>query len=209
MSNRGRPPLLSDDAILEAALAAFAVSGYDAMSVRALNAELGLSHETISKRFGPKISLFRASVLFGVEKFIADFDDEIGDSGSADDLTRLRRSVRSLMVTMSRNPTLGELLHGLRIDESERMELLGGSGLADRLADQVALLDRLHAAGVIRRTGIREFWFLTQGAVAPVHFPELSKMFDPFDGPIDTEELLDRMTAAIMRSMGVDDDAAC
>jgi len=36
------------------------------MSVRALNAELGLSHETISKRFGPKLNLFRAAVDYGV-----------------------------------------------------------------------------------------------------------------------------------------------
>lgn len=205
MSNRGRPPLLSDEVILEGALAAFAASGYEAMSVRALNAELGLSHETISKRFGPKIQLFRAAVSFGVARFISDFDEEIGDPVPADDLIRLRNSLRGLMVAMSRNPTLGDLVHGAGIDESERMELLGGTGLAERLVDQVALLDRLHAAGVIRSTGIREFWFLAQGAVAPLHFQELSKMFDPFDGPLDTDALIDRMTAAIMRSMVVDE----
>ncbi|MSZ89462.1 MAG: TetR family transcriptional regulator [Actinobacteria bacterium] len=208
MSNRGRPPLISDEAILEGALSAFAASGFSAMSVRALNADLGLSHETISKRFGPKIELFRAAVGFGVAQFVADFDNEMratGDSGSTDDLVVLRRSVRALMVAMSRNHALGELLHHGGIDESERVVLLGGSGLGDRLAERVALLDRLHAAGIIRETRIRDLWFLAQGAVAPLHFRELSKTFDPFDGPIEADEHIDRMTGAIMRSMGVED----
>ena len=51
---RGRPRIRQDDEILDAALRAFASQGYDAMSLRSLNAELGLSHGTISQRFGTK-----------------------------------------------------------------------------------------------------------------------------------------------------------
>lgn len=202
MPNRGRPRLLSDEAILEAALAAFATSGYAAMSVRALNAELGLSHETVSKRFGPKADLFRAAIGFGAARFVTDYDRAIAESAPTDDLTRLRSTVRAFIVAASRNPTLGELLHNDRIEDAERNLLLGETGLGERLADAIALIDRLNATGAIRETRIRELWFLAQGASAALRFDALARMFDPFDGPIEDAELIERMTDAIMRSTG-------
>ena len=47
MTRPGRPPLQSDDTILEVALRSFAKFGYDATSVRALNAA-GLKVTSIS-----------------------------------------------------------------------------------------------------------------------------------------------------------------
>lgn len=206
VASPGRPPIVSDEAILERALAAFAASGYDAMSVRALNAELGLSHETISKRFGPKSYLFRATVRYGVDRFVVDLDREIGASPSGTDLERLRGIVRAFMMTASHHPTLGELLHHEGIDEAERAVLVGETGLGDRLAELVALLDRLRVAGIIRETRVRELWFLLQGAVDPLHHTSLSRMFDPFDGPVDPDDLIVRMTDAVMRTMVIGDD---
>lgn len=203
--NRGRPPLVSDEVVLDAALAAFAASGYAAMSVRALNADLGLSHETISQRFGPKVDLFRAAVGRGVARLVADFDAELGDPVPTDDLERLRATVRAFMVVSARHPALGDLLHHEGIGPTERAVLVGESGFAERLASVVALLARLHAAGVIHETRIRDLWFLMQGAAAPMHFRALAAMFDPFDGPLVDDEFVERMTAAVMRSMGVDD----
>jgi len=201
MTVRGRPPLLSDEVILEKALAAFAASGYAAMSVRGLNAELGLSHETVSKRFGPKSELFRASVGRGVDLFIADFDREMHQGADATDLERLRATVRAFMVASSRHPSLGDLLHHEAIDEAHRMVIVGETGLGERIVETVLMLRRLHEAGIIRETRIRDLWFLAQGAVAPLHFEALSHMFDLFDGPVDADQLIERMTDAIMRSM--------
>ena len=201
MTNRGRPPLLSEETILEKALAAFASSGYSAMSVRALNAELGVSHETISQRFGSKSELFRAAVGHGVALFIAELNEEHAKTESTDDLSQLRATVRSFMVAISRHPTLGDLLHHESIDEAQRMEFFGHTGLGDRIADTAALLQRMHIAGIIHETKIRELWSLVQGAVEPLHFHALAHMFDVFDGPLVAGELLDRMTDAIMRSM--------
>lgn len=206
MPARGRPPIVSDEAILDRALAAFAASGYDAMSVRALNAELGLSHETISKRFGPKSELFRAAVRHGVDRFVVDLDGEIGTSASGTDLGRLRGIVRAFMVTASRHPTLGELLNHEGIDEAARAVLVGETGLGERLSELAALLDRLRTTGTIRETRLRELWFLVQGAVDPLHHRSLSRMFDPFDGPVDPEELIARMTDAVMRTMVIGDE---
>jgi AcrR family transcriptional regulator len=203
MTNRGRPPLLSEETILEKALAAFASSGYSAMSVRALNAELGVSHETISKRFGSKSELFRAAVGHGVALFIAELNEEHAKTESTDDLSQLRATVRSFMVAISHHPTLGDLLHHESIDEAQRMVFFGHTGLSDRITDTATLLQRLHGAGIIHETKIRELWSLIQGAVEPLHFHALAQIFDAFDGPVVAEELLDRMTDAIMRSMVV------
>ena len=201
MTNRGRPPLLSEETILERALEAFAASGFAAMSVRALNAELGLSHETISKRFGPKTELFRAAVSHGVQHLISDFNGEIARVSPTNDLELLHATLRAFMVASSRHPTLGELLHHESIDEEQRAVLVSDIGLGGLIIDAVTLLARLHEASVIRETKIRDLWFLAQGAVEPLRFRQLSQMFDPFDGPVDRDELIDRMTHTIVRGL--------
>ena len=45
----GRHRIVSDEEILRAAFLAFAHDGYEAMSVRRLNSDLGLSHETVRR----------------------------------------------------------------------------------------------------------------------------------------------------------------
>ena len=61
----GRPRIRSDEEILHAALEAFAASGYEGMSVRTLSADLGLSHETVNRRFGSKKDLYFAALDYG------------------------------------------------------------------------------------------------------------------------------------------------
>lgn len=201
MTSRGRPPLVSDERILDAALASFAAVGYAAMSVRALNAELGLSHETVTKRFGPKDRLFLAAVQHGANRFIADYDRELSLAAPSADLGMLRATLRAFMVAVSRHHALGELLHHGSIDEDRRSMIIEQTGLADRISDAAQLLDRLHRAGTIGRTGVRDLWFLAQGAAAPVHFRSLAAMFDLFDGPLDVEHHIDRMVDTIIRGV--------
>src|ERR1700752_1277021 len=59
---RGRPRIRDDDEILRAALHAFAEHGYDGMSLRTLNAEMGLSRGTINQRLRSKEQLWYAAV---------------------------------------------------------------------------------------------------------------------------------------------------
>lgn len=205
MTNRGRPPLVSDEKILDAALASFATIGYQAMSVRALNAELGLSHETISKRFGPKDQLFRAAVQHGAASFIEDFDRELATAAATTDLDMLRATLRAFMMAVSRHHALGDLLHHDSIDLAQRTTIIDQTGLADRIASTAELLERLQRSGTIRRTGIRELWFLAHGAAAPLHFGSLAAMFDPFDGPLDTAQHIERMTDTIVRGLRTTD----
>ena len=50
------------DEILGAALRAFATHGYDGVSLRTLNRELGASHNLLHGRFGSKEALWYAAV---------------------------------------------------------------------------------------------------------------------------------------------------
>lgn len=201
MPRRGRPPLRSDDTILDAALRDFATLGYDATSVRALNAELGLSHETITQRFGTKEELFRAAVTHGVHRFVAEFDRELASATPTDDLEHLRATIRAFIIAMSHHPTLGELIHHQGIGDAEREVLMTDIGLSDRLVAAWRLLRRLSAAGLIRHVDLREFWFLVQGGAGPLHFEQLARMFDPVDGPLDREQHIERTTDMIVRAM--------
>ena len=201
MTNRGRPPLLSDEAILKKALEAFASGGFEAMSVRALNANLGLSHETVSQRFGTKSELFLAAVNYGFQLFINDFNDELTRNNPTSDLEQLRALLRAFMFSTSRHPTLGELLHHLAIDEEQRNVIIGKTGLADQLLNAAELLRRLKSDGVIRDIQLRELWFMAQSAAAPIHFSNVSQMFDLFDGPLDPDEHINRITDTIMRGL--------
>ena len=201
MTNRGRPPLLSDEAILKKALQAFASGGFEAMSVRALNANLGLSHETVSQRFGTKSELFLAAVNYGFQLFINDFNDELTRNNPTSDLEQLRALLRAFMFSTSRHPTLGELLHHEAIDEEQRNVIIGKTGLADQLMNAAQLLLRLKSDGVIREIQLRELWFMAQSAAAPIHFSNVSQMFDFFDGPLDPDEHINRITDTIMRGL--------
>lgn len=204
MPRRGRPPLRSDDTILDVALRDFATLGYDATSVRALNAELGLSHETITQRFGTKEALFRAAVSHGVHRFVAEFDRELESATPADDLERLRATIRAFIVAMSHHPTLGELIHHQGIGDAEREVLMTDIGLSDRLLAVSTLLQRLRADGLIRDIDLREFWFLVQGGAGPLHFEQLARMFDPVDGPLERERHIERTTDMIVRAVRTD-----
>lgn len=201
MTNRGRPPLLSDEAILKKALQAFASGGFEAMSVRALNANLGLSHETVSQRFGTKSELFLAAVNYGFQLFINDFNDELTRNNPTSDLEQLRALLRAFMFSTSRHPTLGELLHHEAIDEEQRNVIIGKTGLADQLMNAAQLLLRLKSDGVIREIQLRELWFMAQSAAAPIHFSNVSQMFDFFDGPLEPDEHINRVTDIIMRGL--------
>ena len=74
---RGRPRIHDDDGILQAALYAFAEHGYDGMSLRTLNAQMGLSRGTINQRFRSKEQLWYAAVDRGFRRLIDDVNTEL------------------------------------------------------------------------------------------------------------------------------------
>src|SRR5215471_12675459 len=53
------------ETMLEAALEAFAQRGYDGVSVRELNRQIGVSHNLAHHYFGSKDALWRAAIDYG------------------------------------------------------------------------------------------------------------------------------------------------
>ncbi len=200
----GRPRLLEDHQILEAALHAFAAHGFVAMSLRSLNADLGLSHAAIGKRFSSKELLFEASVAFGVGRF---FDDLVRRRATyppvVDDVDDLRASIVCFVESTVRHPDLGRLLFlegGQGESPSSALLRAAIQPAWSTVADQV---ERLVADGRIRPVTARALFYLVlYGAAGPMATPALSGDFDERDGPLDGERHATLVSELLMAGLG-------
>jgi AcrR family transcriptional regulator len=207
---RGRPRIRQDDEILEVALQAFAAHGYDAMSLRMLNAQLGLSHGTISQRFGTKERLYFASVDFGFLRFVEDIDRRrqhlLAAVEPPDDLDDLRATIRAFLGAAELRPELGRLMNQEGLQSTPRLRYIVDNIMVPMFAIIGELLDRLRAAARIRPVTARGLFFLVgHGAEAPYTLTALSEAFDVLDGPLDAERHADDMTDLIMRGITLTD----
>jgi AcrR family transcriptional regulator len=206
IETRGRPRIREDAEILEAALRAFAAQGYDAMSLRSLNAELGLSHGTINQRFGTKERLYYSAIDRGFATFFADIDrrrdDVFGTRTPVDDLEDLRVTIRSFLGAAQRRPELGRLMNQEGLYVTNRLDYIVENVLVPLFGTIGALLDRLRSSGRIRPITTRALFFLVgHGAEAPFTLTALSGAFDRFDGPLDPDRHAEDMTDLIMRGI--------
>ena len=208
---RGRPRIREDHEILDAALRAFASQGYDAMSLRSLNAELGLSHGTISQRFGTKERLYYAAIDIGFTTFFEDIARRrslaLGPdatTGDVDDLDELRVIIRSFLGAALLRPELGRLMNQEGLNHSPRLEYIVDNVLVHLFTTVGVVLDRLRASGRVRPVSARALFFLVaHGAEAPYTLGALSEAFDVVDGPLDPEAHADDVTDLIMRGIAV------
>src|SRR5258708_27984492 len=104
----GRPPagmpVPEHGQVLERGLEAFAELGYEAVSVRQLNARLGMGHTFIHDRYGSKEEFWKAVVRSAIQQVTA----EVGAAheASEDDLTQLIAGIRAFHVASARRPPL-------------------------------------------------------------------------------------------------------
>jgi len=96
--------------VLAAALHAFGVHGYQGVSVRELNKELGVSHNALHQRFGSKEAVWYAAVDWGFGGLVSAL--LAADDPSADGLARLRSFVRAFVLYQARNPDLQRVING-------------------------------------------------------------------------------------------------
>jgi AcrR family transcriptional regulator len=203
---RGRPRIRQDDEILDAALRAFAAQGFDGMSLRSLNADLGLSHGTISQRFGTKERLFYAAVDHGFADFLADIDrrrtEALGPPEDRDDLDDLRLTIRSFLGAARLRPELGRLMNQEGLVRTPRLDYIVQHVMVPVFGTFGGSLVRLVEAGRIRPISSRGLFFLVaHGAEAPYTLTALSEAFDGLDGPLDPERHADDITDLIMRGL--------
>jgi AcrR family transcriptional regulator len=200
---RGRPRLREDAEILDAALGAFAAVGYDAMSLRSLNAELGLSHGAINARFGSKQDLYYAALHHGFVGFFADIAAERARRPQGlDDLGELREAIRAFLVAASRRPELGRLMNQEGLHATDRLDHFVHHVFLPGVAPTLALLGRLAERGEIHPVSARAVFFLVaHGAEAPYTLTALSAAFDDIDGPLDPLTHAELVTDLIMRGL--------
>ncbi|HEY5303905.1 MAG TPA: TetR/AcrR family transcriptional regulator [Acidimicrobiales bacterium] len=203
-ARKGRHQILSDGQILDAAFLAFASSGYDAMSVRHLNAQLGLSHETVRQRFGSKLDLYYAAIDHAVAQFYAILIDERSRLPVAvGDLEELRLTTRSFITASIKFPNLANLVNHEAASASERLDYVFSSGFEPGFAPLVVLLDRLIQSGVIYPVTIRDFFFLVDAGMSPFTQVGLSQAFNNAAGPLDEVTHVDRFLEIVFRGITV------
>jgi AcrR family transcriptional regulator len=190
---RGRPRIHEDAEILDVALKAFAAQGFDAVSVRSLNGALGLSHGTISQRFGTKENLYFAAVDHGFTPFLAEIqvlqEELLADVGSPDDLDQLRSMIMAFLLAAWKRPELGRLMNQEGLSSTNRLEHIIETVLRPMALVAEDLLGRLRKAGRIRPVTLRALFFLvTHGAETPFTLSALSEFFDDYDGALDASE---------------------
>lgn len=86
---RGRPPLISDDALLEVAREVFLERGFQA-TTEEVAARAGVSEGTVFRRFKSKDALFRAAMRFSPDAVPAFIDSFVAEVGQGDLRERLR-----------------------------------------------------------------------------------------------------------------------
>lgn len=200
---RGRPRIHDDAELLEAAFTAFAEHGYEAMSVRAVAEDLGLSHGALNRRFGGKRAIFEAAMAHGFEQMLAAMAAEQAARGEpADDLAKLREMIRSFLVVNGARPQFGQLMNLEGLRRTDRLDFIAQRSVAPYALMLSALLRKLQEAGVIYPIPARALFLLvTQGAEAPFTLRGLSSYFDEFDGPFDAEAHIEQTVDLVMRGI--------
>ena len=199
-ARKGRHPIRSDESILRAAFAAFAERGYDAMSVRQLNVDLGLSHETVRQRFGSKHQLFVAAVDHAVEHFYTLLFEERAALGPApDDLSELRLLVRAFIRASIAFPQMAHLVNHEAGAPSERIDHIFTVGFEPGMRMISEILTRLVDAGVIYPVNVRDAFFIVDAGMSPYTQRGLSEAFDAIAGPLDESTHVDRFVEFVFR----------
>jgi AcrR family transcriptional regulator len=176
--------------ILDTAFRAFATHGYDGVSVRTLNRELGVSHNLIYQRFGSKRQLWYAAVdrAFGsqVSELARTFDPTLTDP-----LDQLNHAIRRFVRYSAEHPELLGLMNIEGRVESERLDYIYDNYVAPAVAPLGRLLEFLNSQRRIRPISLRALFFLiAHGAAAPFTLVPLACRLDETD-PLDPADLDD------------------
>jgi AcrR family transcriptional regulator len=99
----------SQETILEAALEAFAQRGYDGVSVRELNRQIGVSHNLVHHYFGSKDALWRAAIDYGLNRVNEAW--RLEDLGpDADPVEKMKVGLRRFLEVMAHSPSVQRIL---------------------------------------------------------------------------------------------------
>jgi TetR/AcrR family transcriptional regulator len=202
---RGRPAAddapLATEALLDAALDAFAERGYEGTSVRELARHLGVSHNLIPQRVGSKEQLWYAAVDHGFAALGTDLAAAAEAGTGLDDVAQLRALVTVFVAANARRPALLRIINQEAVADGPRLDHLFRHYIEPVRGYGAEVLARLEAQGRVRSGSVGLVYFLmTHGAGGPVALPGLAARFGEAVDPGDEEAVqrhAEAMTAAI------------
>lgn len=200
---RGRPKLHSDEQILEAALRMFATHGYDGMSLRSLNRELGLSHSAIHQRFGTKEDLYKAVIDHEFGAMFSEIRSHLRSLPRPDTLLgELQAQFKAFLIVSSRHPYLNRLMNNEGLEDSWHLDHIYKKYVQPSLAPVRKLMDELTKKKIIKPTAVRTpFFLVAHGASGIFTLPALSAKFNSADGKFDVDTLADEAAWMIVNGM--------
>jgi AcrR family transcriptional regulator len=171
----GRPPadagpVRSREEILAAALEAFAALGYDAMSVRELTRQLGVSHNLVHHYFRSKAELWRAAIDHSFGTVSAELAAAFAATPTqADVLAAIRQAMIIFLAVTARFPANGHIIVREGALGGERLDYIFTHYVAPNLEPWRSLLEQARREGKIRAAlDIRTLFFLlTDGGAGP------------------------------------------
>ena len=171
--------MVPGDEILAVALRTFATHGYEGVSLRTINRELGASHNLIYQRFGTKDELWKAAVDYGFGGLV-DYARSGFDPTIADPLEHLRLAVRRFVLYSADHPELLGLMSIEGRQNTERLRYIYDTYIEPAFRPLIRLLDHLADEGTIRAIPHRTFFFLfAHGGASSFTLAPLATLFDP------------------------------
>jgi TetR/AcrR family transcriptional regulator len=167
---RGRPRKDADfaptDKVMAAAIEAFSVYGYNGVSLRTVNDELGVSRNLLYQRFGSKAELWRAAVDWAFGPLLGYL--ETADDKSADPMIRLRMLIRNFIEYSATRPYLARIATVEGAAPTDRFEYLYRNYIRPVQARFAPVFEQLREQGRIKNIPTEIFYFqLTSGGTAP------------------------------------------
>jgi AcrR family transcriptional regulator len=200
---RGRPPAgdpttIPTEALLDAALAAFAEHGYEGTSVREVARSLGVSHNLIPQRIGSKERLWQQAVDHGFARLAVALADVVNGPTPGDDLATLRALVVRFVEASGAHPELLRIIQQEATTPGPRFDHLFEHYIDPVRIFGAELMARLRTTGQLRTDSVAlMYFFMTHGAGGPLALPAMAAKFDIAVDPTDPEAVRRHAEAAV------------
>ncbi|MDX6434964.1 MAG: TetR/AcrR family transcriptional regulator [Streptosporangiaceae bacterium] len=163
---------------MAAVIDAFSVHGYNGVSLRTVNDELGVSRNLLFQRFGSKANLWRAAVDWAFRPLLEHL--EAADDESADPMVRLRMLILNFIEYSVTRPYLARLVTVEGAAKTDRLEYLYHEYIEPVRSRYTPVFELLREQGRIKNVPYEVFYFLlTSGGSAPYGQIGLASLMNP------------------------------
>ena len=158
------------EAILLAAMQAFAEQGFDGTSTRDIVTRAGVNHGLIRYHFGSKAKLWREAVDRAFEALRSGIEDVLRDASVGDERERVRRLIRDHVRFVAAHPEFVMLMYDEGKRRGPRMRWMVDRHVKPLYEAMSALLWRAIGAGVVRKNvSPAHFFYILAGSVGVIY----------------------------------------